>query len=149
MTRRSAEYLAGLVRELVNSPAETPWLEFKRNNEDPQEIGEYISALSNAATMERKANAYMLWGIGDNSRDIVGTQFYPVTAKKGNQPLESWLLQLLQPRIHFLFEEVAIDGHRVVILEIDRASHRPVAFSGREYIRVGEVKKSIKRSPGA
>lgn len=147
MTRRSPEYLAGLVRELVKSPAETPWLEFKRNNEDPQEIGEYISALSNAAAMEPKTNAYMLWGIDDNSRDIVGTQFYPATAKKGNQPLESWLLQLLQPRIHFRFEEVEIDGHRVVILEIDRASHRPVAFSGKEYIRVGEVKKALKEAP--
>lgn len=147
MTRRSPEYLAGLVRELVKSPAETPWLEFKRNNEDPQEIGEYISALANAAAMEGKANAYMLWGIDDGSRDIVGTQFYPATAKKGNQPLESWLLQLLQPRIHFRFDEVEIDGHRVVILEIDRASHRPVAFSGTEYIRVGEVKKTLKETP--
>ena len=61
--------------------------------------------------------------------------------------MESWLLQLLQPRIHFRFEEVAIEGHRVVILEIDRAPHHPVAFSGMEYIRVGEVKKPLKEAP--
>lgn len=147
MTRRSPEYIAGLVRELVKSPSETPWLEFKHNNDNPQEIGEYISALSNAAAVEGKAKAYMLWGVDNNSRQIVGTQFYPATAKKGNQPLESWLLQLLQPRIHFRFEEVKIERRRVVILEIDRASHRPVAFRGTEYIRVGEVKKPLKEAP--
>jgi len=147
MTHRSPEYLAGLVRELLKYPAETPWLEFKRNNDNPQEIGEYISALSNAAAVEGKAKAYILWGVDNNSRKIVGTRFYPATAKKGNQPLESWLLQLLQPRIHFRFEEVEMEGRRVVILEIDRASHRPVAFSGREHIRVGEVKKPLKEAP--
>jgi predicted HTH transcriptional regulator len=147
MTRHSSEYLAGLVRELVKYPAETSWLEFKHNNENPQEIGEYISALSNAAALEGKANAYMLWGIDNQSREIVGTGFQPLSAKKGNQPLESWLLQLLQPRIHFRFDEVIIDGCQVVILEIDRASHRPVRFNGREYIRVGEVKKPLKDAP--
>lgn len=147
MTHRRPEYLAGLVRELVKYPSETPWLEFKRNNDNPQEIGEYISALSNAAAVEGKANAYILWGVDNNSRQIVGTAFYPATAKKGNQPLESWLLQLLQPRIHFRFEDVEIEGRRVVILEIDRASHRPVAFSGREHIRIGEVKKPLKEAP--
>lgn len=98
MTRRSTEYLAGLVRELVKYPAEIPWLEFKHNNDNPQEMGEYISALSNAAALEGKANAYMLWGIDDQSREIVGTRFQPLSAKKGNQPLESRLLQLLQVR---------------------------------------------------
>ena len=147
MTRRSPEFLAGLVRELVKYPAEAPWLEFKHNNDNPQEMGEYVSALSNAAALEGKANAYMLWGIDNQSREIVGTRFQPLSAKKGNQPLESWLLQLLQPRIHFRFDEVTIDGCQVVILEIDRASHRPVRFNGREYIRVGEVKKPLKEAP--
>lgn len=146
MTKRSPEYLAGLVRELVKCRTETPWLEFKHNNDNPQEIGEYISALSNAAAVEGKANAYMIWGVDSNSREIVGTQFQPVIAKKGNQPLESWLLQLLQPRIHFCFDEVEVDGQRVVILEIDRASHRPIAFSGTEYIRIGQVKKPLKEA---
>ena len=73
MTQHSPEYLVGLVRELVKNPAETSWLEFKHNNQDPQVIGEYISALANAVAVEGKANAYMLWGIDVSSRDIVGT----------------------------------------------------------------------------
>ena len=103
--------------------------------------------MSNAAAVEGRANAYLLWGIDNQSHDIVGATFRPVAAKKGNQPLESWLLHLLKPRIHFRFDEVEIQGRRVVILEIDRASHRPVAFRGAEYIRVGEVKKPLKEAP--
>ena len=38
----SADYLINLVRELCRLPAETEWLEFKHNNADPQEIGEYV-----------------------------------------------------------------------------------------------------------
>lgn len=49
--QRHPERLASLVRELVNLPAETEWLEFKRNNERPEDIGEYISALSNSAAL--------------------------------------------------------------------------------------------------
>jgi len=42
-TDRNAEYLAGLVRELCKLPRETEWVEFKVNNSDPQEIGQYLS----------------------------------------------------------------------------------------------------------
>ena len=55
----SADYLINLVRELCRLPAETEWLEFKHNNADPQEIGEYVSALSNAAAINGKAFAYV------------------------------------------------------------------------------------------
>ncbi len=147
MNLRSADYLAGLVRELVKLPTEVPWVEFKRNSADPQRIGEYLSALANAAALNGKAQAYLLWGIDDASHDIVGTQFDPFIAKKGNEPLENWLLHLLTPKIHFRFDRVEVDGQRVVLLEIDRAAHRPVAFSGTEYIRVGEVKKALKEAP--
>ena len=42
-----------LIRELLESPAETPWLEFKENNRDAAMIGRLISALSNASLRER------------------------------------------------------------------------------------------------
>ena len=50
-TDRSPEYLASLVRELSKLPDETEWVEFKQNNADPQEIGEYLSALANSAAL--------------------------------------------------------------------------------------------------
>lgn len=43
-----------LVSELTTLPKETEWVEFKLNNSNPQEIGEYISALSNSALISSK-----------------------------------------------------------------------------------------------
>ena len=45
---RQPDYLIGLIVELCKLPGETTWIEFKENYAEPQEIGEYISALSNA-----------------------------------------------------------------------------------------------------
>ena len=38
----SLGYLQGLVTELRKLPAETGWIEFKENNSNPEEIGEYL-----------------------------------------------------------------------------------------------------------
>ena len=55
-------YLQSLIKELISLPAETHWVIFKTNNSDPQDIGAYISALSNAAALAGKTNAYVVWG---------------------------------------------------------------------------------------
>lgn len=96
-TDRSVEYLTSLVRELCKLPRETEWVEFKVNNADPQEIGEYLAALANAAALNGKAFAYLVWGVEDQTRHIVGTRFSPATSKKSNEPLETWLLRSLLP----------------------------------------------------
>ena len=83
------DYLRSLVSELVALPAETGWLEFKQNKAVPDEIGEYISALSNSATLHDRAKAYVVWGVEDASHELVGTSFNPMTEKVGNQELES------------------------------------------------------------
>jgi len=41
-------YAISLVQELRKLPHETEWVEFKVNNADPEEIGEYLSALANS-----------------------------------------------------------------------------------------------------
>ena len=141
------DYLLGLVRELCKLPHETDWVEFKLNQDAPRAIGEYISALANAATLHGKAQAYLLWGVENGTHAIAGTGFSPAAAKTGNEPLETWLLRLLSPRIDFRFHEVMADGRRVVLLEIDRASRQPVAFNGTEFIRVGSTKRRLKEYP--
>lgn len=144
---RTPEYLAGLVRELCKLPRETEWLEFKGNNSDPQEIGEYLSALANAAAYNGKASGYLIWGIEDGTHRVIGTSFSPVAAKKGNEPLETWLLRLLTPKIHFRFYEVTLEGQPVVLLEIGQAFRHPVRFQSEEFIRIGSVKKPLKDAP--
>ena len=143
----SSDYLSGLLVELCKQPAETGWLEFKENNDSPEEIGEYLSALSNTAALLGKAQAYLVWGVRDVNHEIVGTTFKPSTAKKGNEDLESWLTRLLDPKFHFRFHEFTHDGKPIVLLEIPRASHRPTQFQGIDLIRVGSYRKKLKDQP--
>ena len=146
-TDHSIDYLVGLVREMCKLSYETEWVEFKLNNADPQEVGEYLSALANSAALCGKAFAYLVWGIADESHDVVGTAFSPAQAKVGNEELENWLLRLLMPKIHFRFHEFEMDGKRVVLLEIARAFRHPVQFQGQEFIRVGSYTKKLKDFP--
>jgi len=144
---RDNDYLSGLVRELSKLPRETEWIEFKVNQSDPQAIGEYISALANAAALNGKAFAYLIWGVEDGTHAIVGTSFSPFAEKKGNEPLETWLLKLLTPKIHFRFFELDLEGRSVVLLEIGRAFRHSVRFQNEAFIRVGQVKKPLKDAP--
>ena len=118
MAIRSIEYLQSLVRELIKLPSETEWIEFKGNNKDPQMIGEYISALSNSAALCERPKAYLLWGVQDDTHEIVGTHFQYRKMKKGNEELEAWLSRMLLPRINFRFYEIKMDKGMVVLLEI-------------------------------
>lgn len=79
----------------------------------------------------------MVWGVDDATHKVVGTNFSPATEKRGNEELESWLLKLRNPKIHFHFYWLDSAEKRVVILEIARAARNPVQFKGIEYIRVG------------
>ena len=144
---RSQEDDVRLVQELCKLPRETEWVEFKGSQEDPQVIGEYLSALSNSAALNGKAFAYIAWGVDDASHAIIGTRFAPSAARKGNEPLETWLLRLLEPKIHFRFVELRVDGHPMVLLEIGRAFRQPVRFQGSSFVRVGQVTKRLKDVP--
>ena len=131
--------------ELRALPGETEWVEFKHNNEDPQEIGEYISALSNSAALHLKPHGYIAWGIENGTHNVLGTTFKPHKQKgAGNEDLEPWLARLLSPRIHFSIHEFIAETKSVVLFKIQAANTTPVAFSGREYIRVGSYKKPLK-----
>jgi len=141
---RTTEYLVGLLNELRKLPRETEWVEFKRNDAEPDDVGEYISALANSAALLGKACAYLVWGIDDATHDVVGTTFVGTKTKVGNEELENWLLRLLTPKIDFRFFEFVAEGKPVTLLEIGRAFRHPVQFKGQEFIRVGSYKKKLK-----
>ena len=101
---RSPEYLADMVRELRRLPSETEWVEFKGDNKTPETIGRNISALANGAAVNGKTSASAIWGIEDETHAIVGTTFFPSIARKGNEPLETWLYSQISPRIEFRFK---------------------------------------------
>lgn len=130
------DYWERLVRELARLPAETGWVEFKVNNADPEMIGKRISALSNSAALEDQETAYLVWGVADDTHEIVGTTFTPAGAKRGNESLEAWLVRMLTPRLNITFRSVIIDEKPVVVLEIPTAKVQPTRFDGKEWIRI-------------
>ncbi len=144
---RDDGYYLGLLKELLKYPNETEWVEFKHNKAIHEDIGEYISALSNGAALHGKNSAYMVWGIDDKTHEILGTTFQPSLAKEGNEELENWLLRLLDPKVEFYFHTIEVEEKSVVILEISAAFRHPTRFKQIEYIRVGSYKKKLKEYP--
>src|SRR5690554_4889599 len=139
---RDLAYLQSLLKELCSLPQETEWVEFKQDNGDAPMIGEYISALANSAALLGKQYGYVVWGVENDTHQVVGTRFKPSVARHKQQELESWLLQKTAPKIHFRFFEFnAANEKPAVVLEIQAAAHTPVQFEGVEYIRVGSYKK--------
>jgi ATP-dependent DNA helicase RecG len=86
---KERDYLISLVNELRRLPRETEWVEFKENYADLDGIGEYVSALSNSSALSAKTNGYLIWGINNDTHEVVGTTFRPFQTKKGNEDLES------------------------------------------------------------
>jgi len=141
------EELKNLLDELITLPAETEWVEFKGNYYEPQEIGEYISALSNSACLYQKDAGFLVFGIENKTHAVKGTTFKPKKEMVGNEELENWLARLLSPRIDFKIFQFEYEGHQIVIFKIDPTHNTPVRFSGTEYIRVGSYKKKLADFP--
>jgi ATP-dependent DNA helicase RecG len=139
--------LITLVKKLIALKGETEWVEFKCNNINPEEIGEYLSAISNSAALHHCDKGFIVWGIDDVSHQIIGTEFKPRKTKIGNEELENWLTHLLFPRMDFRIHELTIEGRPIVLFEVQPAFHTPVRFREYEFIRVGSYKKKLKDHP--
>ena len=138
---------ADLVRRLPAEVGEREWVEFKQNNADPQDIGEYLSALSNAARLADQPCGYILWGVEDGTRRRVGTTFQPREQKYGNEELEHWLTVHLNPQVEVAIREGEVEGRRHVLVRVAAAGHAPTAFKGERFIRVGTYKKLLAKYP--
>lgn len=136
-----------LVDDLLALQDETTWVEFKRNNTDPEMIGVRISALSNAARLDGQHTAYMIWGVADETRIIVGTTFQPDAHKAHGQVLSLWLANALSPSIAFRFHVVEHPKGRLVLLEIPAATATPVAFNRIAYLRIGSATPKLADFP--
>ena len=126
---------------------EAEWIEFKHNKCNPSEIGEWISAVSNAARLHQRETSYIIWGVEDGSRKVLGTTFRPRQAKIKGQELENWLATQLEPRIDFKIHEFPYEGKLIVVFSIQPCRDRPVSFRGVEYIRVGSYTKQLREFP--
>jgi ATP-dependent DNA helicase RecG len=139
--------LESLLNYLQALPKECEWAEFKVNNCNPQEIGDYLSALSNSACYSKQPFGYLVFGIEDNTHHLVGTDFKPLTEKKGNQELENWLATQLNPRVDFNIFDFEYNGLHFAIFRVDATRNMPVSFRGIPYIRIGSYKKPLDEHP--
>ena len=73
--RRLSKDIKQIVLDLCAMNDEQEWFEFKENWFQPETLGEYVSALSNAAAFHYKKYAYFIWGVEDENHKIVGTIF--------------------------------------------------------------------------
>lgn len=144
----NSQELTDLLNRLLSEPHETEWLEFKENHYEPQILGEYLSALANAAGIAGKPRGYLIFGVQDQTHAVVGTQFDPHSVKaKGNQDLLLWLTMGLQPNVGFEVYVLAHPNGRVVFFEIGPAWDQPVKFYGKPFIRVGTSKTELQKHP--
>jgi ATP-dependent DNA helicase RecG len=141
------QQLVKLLKILQALSKECEWVEFKVNNANPQEIGEYISALSNSACYLDQSYGYLVFGIENGTHNLVGTQFHPSSEKIGNQELENWLATQLDPKIDFRIFEFEHENNNYAIFKIDSTKSRPVHFRGKAFIRIGSYKKSLADHP--
>lgn len=140
--------LIAKVDQLRSQGREANTVEFKSNWNQPQDIGEYLSAMANAAVLARHDQAWMVWGIDDSTYKINGTTFDPFKQKgEGKQSLIMWLTQKTSPKPDFEFYDVAHPDGRVVLLEIKAPRTAPLALSGERYIRIDSHKTKLNNHP--
>lgn len=140
--------LVALIDRLRSLPTETEWFEFKHNYCEPQALGEYLSALANSACLRYQPRGYLLFGIDNQTHDVVGTDVDPFAmTAKGNQALLPWLGAKLRPNAGFEVHEVAHPAGRVVVFEVGSAQDQPVAFDGTPFVRVGSSKTELAKYP--
>ena len=135
-----------IVEELREYDSEREWFEFKESWFKADELGEYISALSNSAAIAGKKFAYFVWGINDKSHEIVGTSFN-CNQDVNHEPLKHYLARQFSPDINFTFEELLIEGKRIVLLTIPAAKSVPTSYARERYIRIGSSKENLRKYP--
>lgn len=144
---RKQTQLTDLLSRLLSLPHETEWAEFKRNNYKPEDIGEYLSAISNSAALHGQKSGYIVWGVEDRTHSAVGTSFKPRAAKIGNEDLEPWLARNLHPDLNFAIHEFQHGLRPIVLFEIPPANYTPVRWKDTAYIRVGTYRKKLRDHP--
>ena len=115
-------------------------VEFKRaeNNFDFDDLGEYFSALSNEANLRDKDFAWLVFGVENKTREIVGTTYK--NSMTSLQKLKHDLAQHTTDRNTFrdIFE-LKVEGKRVLMFQVPATPRGiPMGWKGHFYARRGE-----------
>ena len=128
-----------LLNRLLQEPNESGWLEFKVNNKDPREIGEYVSSLANSAMLAGRDRAFLVFGVEDRSKERVGTELRLQKLKQGNEDFTNWLSRMIEPRVLIEVLDFSCDGLAYSVIAWRPASvlwSRSMITGSRSAIRV-------------
>lgn len=115
-------------------------VEFKDANDNysTTDIGKYFSALSNEANLRTRDAGWLVFGVDNKTRKIIGTDY-----RKERERLHSLKHQIAQntdPSVSFReIHELETAQGRVILFEIPPAPRGiPIAWNGHYYAREGE-----------
>jgi len=128
------------LEQLLSSYSENETLEFKeaKKGYDFKKIGKYFSALANEANLSDRDEAWLIFGIVDKDKSVVGTGF-----RNSLQDLHNLKREIAEKTTNGItfreIYEVERDGKRVILFQIPSAPKGlPIAWSGHYYGRDGE-----------
>lgn len=132
--------LEGILQSLI-ATWENEVVEFKEANDNfpTSEIGKYFSALANEANLRERDTAWLVFGVNDKSRAIVGTDY-----RLQSDRLQSTKKQVsdgTEPSVTFrnIHALKLASGDRVVMFEIPAApAGMPIAWNGYYHGRSNE-----------
>ncbi|MGK2915431.1 MAG: RNA-binding domain-containing protein [Porticoccaceae bacterium] len=120
-------------------------VEFKQagNDYSTDKIGEYFSALANEANLRGAEAGWLVFGVNNQSRQVVGTDYRPQPERL--QGLKMQVAEGAEPSITFRnIHELGHANGRVLLLEIPPAPRGlPIAWKGHYYARAGESLTSL------
>lgn len=139
------ELLKKKLDKLIALSKESEWLEFKQASREFHfdKLGKYFSALSNEANLKGKDCGWLVFGVRDKNRKIVGTQYR--TNKDHLDKLKSEIAN--ETTNHITFKEIYdlnLSEGRVIMFQIPAAPKGiPIAWKGVWYGRDGEALSTL------
>ncbi len=136
--------LKKLLQKLI-STGENEVVEFKQGPDtySTNEIGKYFSALANEANLRDMEKAWLVFGVEDKIRTVVGTNYRLQTNRL--QGLKQQIAASTEPSVTFRnIYELHHSAGRVLLFEIPAAPRGiPIAWKGHYYGRAGESLTSL------
>lgn len=115
-------------------------VEFKQAGKDydTDKIGKYFSALSNEANLRGIEQAWLVFGVNNITRGVVGSDYRPEPERL--QSIKMQITENTEPSITFRnVYEITLPEGRVVLFEIPAAPRgMPIAWKGHYHARSGE-----------
>jgi ATP-dependent DNA helicase RecG len=136
--------LKSLLDELI-ARWENEVVEFKQASNDysTDDIGKYFSALANEANLRGAESGWLVFGVNNKTRSVVGTDYRPQAERL--QSLKMQIAENAEPRLTLrdIHELHHADG-RVLLLQVPAAPRGiAIAWKGHYYARAGESLTSL------